>query len=502
MGTANPVISKSKFLSGLQCPLLLWTQYNDRDVIPAPPPSMQYVFDMGHTVGDLAKLLFPGGVEVPAGAGPGDRPDIEATVAVTRAMLQERRPVFEASFLCDEPAGRRYVRADVLTPAAGGGQAWDLIEVKSSTRVKEINLWDVAFQAGTIEGAGVKLDRLYLMHIDTSYVRQGPVEPERLFARDDVTDEVRALMPEVSPLFARFAATIGGERPQVPIGPHCRDPFHCAMLPVCWGNLPDNNVTTMVRAGRKAFGWLDRGWQGVGDVPDRELSGLQLVQKAAVTAGAPHVDRAAVQQLLAQLEYPLWHLDFESLNPAVPLFDGTRPFEQVPFQFSLHVQEAPGEPSSRHVEFLSDTQDDPRPALLEALRAIGPRGTVLAFNATFEQQVLASLGRAYPAHTAMAADLGARLRDLADPFRTFAVYHPAQHGSYSLKSVLPAWTGSGYEDLVIADGQSAGRSWLRAVYATDLAPGEREAILGALRAYCGRDTGAMVELLEVLRRLA
>ena len=101
MGTANPVISKSKFLSGLQCPLLLWTQYNDRDVIPAPPPSTQYVFDMGHTVGDLAKLLFPGGVEVPAGAGPGDRPDIEATVAVTRAMLQERRPVFEASFLSD-----------------------------------------------------------------------------------------------------------------------------------------------------------------------------------------------------------------------------------------------------------------------------------------------------------------------------------------------------------------------------------------------------------------
>jgi len=235
-------------------------------------------------------------------------------------------------------------------------------------------------------------------------------------------------------------------------------------------------------------------------VPDAELSDLQLAQKGAVVADAPRLVKGAVRDLLAGLEYPLWNLDFESLNPAVPLFDGTRPFEQVPFQFSLHVQEAP-DAAPRHVEFLADTADDPRPALLEALRAIGPRGTVLAFNAAFELQVLAQLGRAYPAYGAMCADLGARLRDLAEPFRSFDVYHPAQHGSYSLKAVLPAWTGRGYEGLAIADGQAAGRGWHRAVYATDLAPGEREAILADLRAYCGRDTGAMVELLEVLRGL-
>lgn len=498
----GPVISKSKFLSGLQCPLLLWTQYNDRDAIPLPPPSTQYVFDMGHTVGDLAKTVFPGGVEVPGGgATPGDRPDIEATVATTLAMMRERRPVFEASFLADEPAGRRYVRADVMVPSATKGDAWDLVEVKSSTRVKDINLWDVAFQAGTIEGAGVKLDRLYLMHIDTSYVRQGDIEPQRLFAREDVTDHARSLMKDVPALFARMAAVIGGPRPTVPIGPHCEDPYHCAMLPVCWGDLPADHVTTMARGGRRAFGWMERGWHRIGDLPDHELSGLQLTQKAAVAAGAPHVDRGAVQQALAHLEYPLWLLDFESVNPAVPLVDGTRPFEQLPFQFSLHVQAAPGA-APAHIEFLADRPGDPRPALLEALRAIGPAGTVLAFNATFESQVLASLGRAYPQHLAMVTDLGARLRDLADPFRSFALYHPAQRGSYSLKAVLPAWTGQGYDDLAIADGQSAGRGWQRAVYANDLAPGEREALLAALRAYCGRDTGAMVALLEVLRGLA
>jgi hypothetical protein len=512
----GPVISKSKFLSGLQCPLLLWSQYNDRDAVPPPPPATQYVFDMGHTVGDLAKQLYPGGIEVgaegrataPRTGGPArgpasaeGRPDLEATVAATGELLRERRPLFEASFLGAEATGRRYVRVDILAPTPGDEESWDLVEVKSSTRVKDINLWDVAFQAGALESAGVKLSRLYLMHIDTSYVRRGPVEPARLFARDDVTDRARKLMSDVPTLFARFAATIGGDRPQVPIGPQCRDPFHCAMLPVCWRDVAPDDVTTLVRAGRQAFEWRDRGWLRIGQVPDAELSDLQLAQKAAVTSGAPRVDGAAVRDLLARLEYPVWHLDFESLNPAVPLFDGTRPFEQVPFQFSLHVQEAPGA-APRHVEFLSTTADDPRPAFLEALRAIGPRGTVLAFNASFESQVLAQLGRAWPAYGAMCADLGARLRDLADPFRTFAVYHPAQHGSYSLKAVLPAWTGRGYEDLAIADGQAAGRGWHRAVYATDLAPGERERILSDLRAYCGRDTGAMVELLEVLRGLA
>jgi hypothetical protein len=488
-----PTISKSKFLSGFQCPLLLWTQYNDKDLIPPIDPGTQYVFDMGHTVGDLAKQLYPDGLEVP---GSNDRPDLDATVAATRALLQLRRPIFEASFLSDEPDGRRYLRADVLVPVADG--AWDLVEVKSSTRVKDINVWDVAFQAGALENAGLKLNRLFLMHVDTSYVRQGPVEPKLLFQSDDITDRARALMPRVPEMFARYAAEIRGARPEVPIGPHCRDPYHCALTDVCWRDVPEHHVTTFVRAGHRAFDWLQDGHTLITDVPDRELSAAQRIQKAAVAAGRAHVDKPTVARMLAALEYPLWYLDFESLNPAVPLFENTRPFQQVPFQFSLHVQETQGA-TPRHLEYLSTGKDDPRPGLVEALRAIGPKGTVLAFNGAFESQVLAALGAAYPTYTAMTDDLRNRLRDLADPFRTFAVYHPAQHGSYSLKAVLPALTGGGYNDLVIADGQTAGREWVNAVYGAGVTAEEKEAVMAALRAYCGRDTGAMVEILEVLR---
>lgn len=493
---AGPTISKSRFLSGIQCPLLLWTQYNERDLIPPTDPGTQYVFDMGHTVGDLAKRLYPDGIEVPGG---NDRPDLDATVAATRELLPLRRPIFEASFLSEEPDGRRYLRADVLVPAAD--DAWDLVEVKSSTRVKDINVWDVAFQAGALESAGLRLNRLFLMHIDTGYVRQGPVEPARLFRSADITDRARALMPQVPGMFARYAAEIGGARPEVPIGPHCRDPYRCALTDVCWRGVPEHHVTTFVRAGRRAFDWIAEGHTLVTDVPDRELNAAQRIQKAAVAAGRAHIDKTAVKRLLAALEYPLWYLDFESLNPAVPLFDGTRPFQQVPFQFSLHVQEAPGA-TPRHLEYLSTGKDDPRPGLVAALHAIGPRGTVLAFNCAFEAQVLAALGEAYPDCTAMTDDLRLRLRDLADPFRAFAVYHPSQHGSYSLKAVLPALTGGGYDDLVIGDGQTAGREWMRAVYGAGVTAAGKETVMAALRAYCGRDTEAMVQILAALRTMA
>ncbi len=490
----TPVISKSKFLSGIQCPLLLWTQYNDRGAIPPTDAGTQYIFDMGHTVGDLAKKLWPDGIEVPAGGV--DRPDLDATVATTREVLRRRKPVFEASFLSDEPAGRRYVRADVMVPAPGG--AWDLVEVKSSTRTKDVNIWDVAFQAGAIEGAGVKLRRLSLMHIDTGYVRNGPIEPARLFAADDVTDQARTRMHDVPAMFADYAATIGGARPEVPIGPHCVNPYTCAMKDVCWAHLPEHHVSTLVGAGRKSFDWAARGIHEVAAIPQRELSGSQRVQAGAVRAGRMMVDTHAVHALLDNLEYPLWHLDFESVNPAVPLFDGTRPFQQVPFQFSLHVQDAPGA-APEHIEYLSTDDRDPRPGLLEALSAIGPHGTVLAFNATFESQVLAKLGATFPAWREMTDDLGARLRDLADPFRSFAVYHPAQKGSYSLKAVLPALTGAGYEGMAIADGQAAGRQWLQAVYRPELSQADRDVILANLRAYCGKDTAAMVEILAALQ---
>jgi len=491
------LVSKSKFLAGLQCPRLLWTYYNNRDLIPEPGPAQQFIFDTGHLVGDLAKQRYPDGTEIKRDR-PDGRPDIPATVAETTRLLPLRKPLFEASFQADG----RYVRADILVPAEGN--TWDLIEVKSSTAVKTINLWDVAYQYDCLNRCGLELRRLYLLHLDNTYVKDGPIDPHALFHRQDVTQEVLELVSLVPPLFDRHRTIIEEGDPQTPIGPHCRSPYPCPLKPVCWADLPPHHVTELYYAGKKAFRWLDDGWKTIDKVPTDKLSPMQTVQQNAVVSGREHFDADAVRRWLSGLRYPLWHLDFETMNPAVPLFDGTRPYQRIPFQFSLHMQAAPGaEP--RHLEYLAEDPVDPRPQLLEKLRVIGPEGTVLAYNKSFELGVLAELGEDFPAFGPMCDDIRARMKDLANPFQHFDAYHPDQHGKYSLKAVLPAWTSLGYDNLDIRDGQSATRAFMQAVFPETLglspesvSQTHKAKILADLRSYCCLDTLAMVELLKVI----
>ncbi len=488
-------ISKSKFISGLQCPKLQWVQYNTRELIPEPGPAQKFVFETGHLVGDLAKKCYPDGIEITCNL-PDGRPDIPATVKETQRLLPLRKPLFEASFLADD----RYVRADILVPAAE--DSWDLIEVKSSTKVKDVNLWDVAYQCDCLDRAGIKVNQLCLMHLDNTYVRQGEIEPLELFHQQDITREAHDLVPIIPGLFDRQRHLIAGADPGTAIGPHCKAPYTCPLMPVCWANLPRHHVTGLYYAGKNAFSWMTHGWHTIDQVPANQLSPVQLVQQAAIVSGHEHFDKDAVRQWLDKLTYPLWHLDFETMNPAVPLFDGTRPYQRIPFQFSLHVQDTPGaEP--RHIEFLAVDPIDPRPGLLEALRAIGSFGTVLAYNKSFEQSVLAELGDDFPSYQAMTAVISSRMRDLADPFRRFDLYHPDQQGKYSLKYVLPAWTSLRYDDLDITDGQAATRAFMQAVFGDSIGitadPGLDQAkTLASLRTYCGLDTLAMVELLKIM----
>jgi Domain of unknown function(DUF2779) len=446
-----PSISKSRYISGLQCDLLLWTHFNDRPAIPPPDAATQWIFDNGHRVGDLAKRVWPGGEEVPLSR------DLCKTAAWTRELMRRRVPIFEASFLVDG----RYCRVDILEPT--GANAWKLIEVKSSTSVKEVNLHDVAFQADTLERAGVTLGRLELMNINRDYVLRGDLDPHGFFHREDITSRVGALGANVPTQVQQMHAVITGDRPTVAIGSHCDSPYSCDLKYQCWAG-----ITEQVNVGRAPT--------------ERQIR------------------PAALATWLEGLVYPVHHLDFETMNPAVPRFQGTRPYQRIPFQFSLHIQAEPDGPCEHH-EFLCTDPIDPRPTLLEALQAIGPHGTVLAYNASFEKGVLNELGRDFPHALAMTNDLVARMEDLFAPFRSFDIYDPAQHGSASLKSVLPVWTELSYADLQVSDGQQAAREYERVVFG-DTQPLARERLDRALREYCKQDTWAMVELLRVVREMA
>jgi len=492
-------LSKSKYLNGLQCPKLLWTQFKHPERIPPPGAAQQHIFDIGHEVGELAKQLYPDGVEVPM-----NRADLPATVRDTESLLNrpptERVPIFEASFLIDN----RYCRVDVLVPVPDEPGAkpdrWDLVEVKSSTRVKDVNVNDVAFQRDALTRAGINLRNLYLMYVNTAYVRGLDFDPHQYFQLTDITDRAASLREYVAPAVTKMLNIIAGPDPDTPIGKRCTTPYTCPLIPQCWSVLPDNNVTELYYGGARAFTWLDQGIFALTDVPDGRLTPQQRIQKKTVVTGGAHSDPAPLRAWLDELVYPLHHLDFETMPPAIPPFAGVRPYQQIPFQFSLHVQAKPGaEP--QHREFLATEPGDPRPPLVQALHAIGDQGTILAWNMGFEKGVLNDLAEIFPAEAEWLASLNERLVDLIVPFRRFWYHHPDQRGSCSLKAVLPALTALDHDKLAIADGNHAARAYADVVYGR-VAPEVKDRVLSRLLAYCRLDTLAMVEILRVLETAA
>lgn len=487
-----PILSKSSYMAGLQCPKLLWHKVNEPEIFAEPDAAKQAILEQGKEVGELAKRLFPMGLEV--GAGVIEKQKVDE---LSRAVLAERRPLFEAGFI----SGRAYARADVLVPV--GRKQWDLIEVKSSTKVKDEHLPDVALQRHVYERAGLDIRRCSVMHLDREYVRRGDIAPRKLFARAEVTEEVEQASGDVSGNLREMARVIDQPRPpKVKIGPHCSAPRDCPLQDLCWKAMPKHNVFTLTRVGNQAFEWYHGGVRRLQDLPRDEIgNGNQGIQMAAIRSGQPHVDPDAVRDFIAQLANPLYFLDFETINPAIPLWDATRPYQQVPFQFSLHIVDVPGGKPVHHA-YLADGTADPRPEILSRLKnLLGKHGSIVSYNSSFESRALRESTEAHPAFAAWWKRIEPRIVDLLVPFRNFHYYHPDQLGSASLKSVLPALTGKSYADMEIADGASASQEYMRVTFG-NVPEHERRRVRAALEEYCALDTEGMVEIVRKLGDLA
>jgi len=447
----SKLISKSKYLNGLQCPKLLWTQFNAKDQIPAFDAATQAIFDQGHEVGRLAQSLYPGGTEVAWNSD-----DFSAMLQATQDLLAARRPLYEATF----GAAGAFARADILNPVEDG--QWDIIEVKSSTSVKEVNLDDVSLQRYCYETAGIKIRRCFLMHINNKYVRRGAVDPHGLMKAEDITNAVASRLPAVGGQLADMQRVISRKTcPVVEIGAQCDNPYPCPLKETCW-----------------AERWA--------------------AEAAAAPKGELEWDPPALREFLDDLTWPLYLLDFETIGPAIPLFDESRPYQQVPFQFSLHVVERlDAEPT--HVSWLWDGTGDPRQMMFTELRkAIGPTGSVMAYSKTFEEGRLNDSAEALPEHAAWVDALMPRMVDLGNPFRKHMVRHPSLgRRKWSLKIVLPLLTDLTYDEMAIGDGGTASAEFLRVMF-TAADPADRLTVRKNLEAYCGQDTYGMLEILRKL----
>lgn len=484
-------LSKSLFMKGLQCHKYLYLQKYHPELLDEVTEGQEAVYQSGSDVGRLAQDLFPGGITVPyEGLSPAEQIDL-----TRREMEKGTKSIYEAA-LSHEGV---FVKVDILHK---GDKGWELYEVKSSTEEKPEHINDIAVQYHVLKGAGVNLSRASLVHINTEYVRNGDIEVEKLFVIKDLTDRVIEIQPEIAKKLSAMRAMLECPMPDIDIGPHCNEPYDCAFIGHCWSHIPEQSVFSLRDRGRPdAMELYRQGIIHIKDIPHDILGWRQKLQVNGLLYQKNHINQQAVEEFLNTLRYPLCFMDFETTYMVpIPLFDGTSPYQQVPFQYSMDIIDQPGD-ELQHYEFLSDGKDDPRPPFLQSLlSAIPENACILTWNNTFETTRLRELAEAYPSERNRIEALIDGIVDLMVPFRQKDIYHWQFNGSYSIKDVLPALVPElSYDNLDISDGAMASDAWVQMIQTTD--PEEAEEIKKQLLAYCSLDTLAMVRILEKMREM-
>ncbi|MDI6732228.1 MAG: DUF2779 domain-containing protein, partial [Candidatus Margulisbacteria bacterium] len=379
-------LSKTKYLEGLQCPKLLWCEYNRKALFPPTPPVLQFAFDEGHRVGALAQKMFPGGILIARKFNPEEQ-SLQSLEAV-----KSRKPLFEAGFVYKNA----YALADILAPVEEN--AWDLIEVKSSTGVKDEHYHDAAFQKYVFEGAGLKIRQCFIMYINKDFVRSGAVDPNQFFLRQDITKQTAILSRQIDKAVDAMLKTLNSQdMPAIEIGPYCSSPHECPLVDYCWKDLPEGNVFTLHQGGQRCFDLLEQGVSRITDIPaDYKLNAKQVIQIEAYRKNQPYIDKEALSEFLRRLVYPVYFLDFETIAPAIPVYDNAGPYKSIPIQFSLHIVEKEGA-GPKHYGYLAPGKEDPRPEILRRLKELlGSNGSILAYNASFEKRCLKESAFVYP----------------------------------------------------------------------------------------------------------
>ena len=484
-------LSKSKYCLGLQCPKALWLSIHQPDLAAPVDEATQRIFDMGTLVGKYAQRCFEGGVLIAE-----DHRHLTEAIASTEKAVAEGAPaIYEAT----AAVGGALSRADIFAKADDGDDSWDIYEVKSSTELEDQYIDDVSFQRHCFEGAGYAVRDTFLMHINNEYVRRGEIDFHELFTIDDITEEVEERMVGIEKRIKGLLTTINQDAcPEVAPGPHCKNPYACGFFDLC-NKREDYDIYELPYGGKKIAELEGMGITYLKDVP--EGFDLTVRQESVVLANQRQravIDREAIREHLGELTYPLYYFDFETVAHAIPFFDESRPYEPIPFQFSLHVQKKRGGEVVHH-EFLHNEKSDPRPKLIkEMVKLLSKKGSIVAWHMSFEKTVIANMARDLPE---FADDLEAflpRFWDLIVPFRSGAYAHRDFHGSASLKSVLPVLVPKlSYNELEIQEGTSASLAYERWLMG-DLPDNEWPATRTALLKYCHLDTLAMVEILRHL----
>jgi len=469
----------------------LWLLKNRPELRTPPDERLQSIFDTGTEVGILAQQLYPNGTEIIF-----DYKKINENIKITKQLIKKGvKTIYEATFLYDDVL----VMVDILH---FGNNGWELYEVKSSTSLKSVNENDISIQYYVLEGSGIKLDKVSLVHINNKYCRNGDLDVRELFKKVDLTENVISNQELVATEIDEMKNKTGKGQPEpsIDIGLHCYDPYECDFKNYCWKHIPEKSVFTLSgMRKKKKFELYNNNILSFSDIPDGySLTNAQQIQVQAELQGSDFIDIEEIKQFLETLIEPIGFLDFETFQQAVPDFNNQLPYEQVPFQYSLHILK---NNKLKHYEFLGKPGKDPRKKFIsQLLNDTEHLETILVYNMGFEKRILNSLAKTFPIYSSELESITSRMSDLMIPFRSKAYYMASMEGSYSIKKVLPALVPElSYDGMDIGDGMAAMRSYGSLANMTDNK--KIEDIKKALLEYCCLDTLAMVKILDKLKNL-
>lgn len=517
-------LSKSRYTKYCQCPKALWLNVNKPDEATVDP-AVEARFIEGNVVGDLAMGLFGDFVEVTAHTADG-RLDLGAMIERTREEMERGTEVIcEASFSYNNAGESNYCAVDILRKTADG---WAIYEVKSTTcKVEDITLVqkairdkvqkyapDIAFQKWVLEQCGVRVTGTYLVMLNKDYVRQGSLDVKQLFNIIDLKELVHNEYLKVPATLALAHKTLQGDEPQTAIGIQCTKPYECAFWNYCTQHIPSPSVFDvyggMGRGGftaAKKFACYNKGFVTFEQLSTLSIGTIQDMQIRCTLDNTWYVNKRGIRDFLDKVTYPLYFLDFETMQQVLPQFDGTRPYQQITFQYSLHYIEHEGG-ELKHTAFLAPGDgSNPLRALAEALcHDIPQNSCIMAYNDPFEKGRIKEMADAFPDLSAHLMNLHGNIIDLLIPFRNGHCYCPAMGGSFSIKSVLPALFPDddelNYHNLNPLV-QNGGHAMTIFPQIKDMKPEKAAEAREALLAYCHLDTLAMVrvwaKLLELVK---
>ncbi len=486
-------LSKSTFIKGMQCNKALYLYKYNRELMDDLSAAQEAIFAQGTSVGELACELFPGGVDC--------TPDSyfefqEAVIRTTEEIEKGTEIIYEAAFQYNGVLAA----LDILVKHEDG---WRAYEVKSSTGVSDTYELDAAIQYYCITNSGIELKDISIVHINNQYVKDGPIDIHELFTIESVLERVQNHLAKIPNQVSHLKNILKQEEePVIDIGPHCSSPYQCDFAGHCWKHVPEYSAFNIARLrADKKFDLYEKNAINFHDIPDDyPLNENQWMQVNSELNNETFIDEEQVRKFVSELNYPLYHLDFETFTTAVPIFDGSRPYQQLVFQYSLHIEHEDG--TIEHKEYLAEANGvDPRIKFIDQIiEDCSGTGDVLVYNIGFERGKLFDLIEAFPDCKIPILKIIDRLKDLMIPFRERWYYTPEMQGSYSIKKVLPALVPElSYKDLNIQEGGTASNTFGQMVQGTF--DGDIEQTRKDLLAYCELDTLAMVKILEKLREV-